>query len=74
MENELTLRDKLAMSMGEDTLPKINDITTMEIISKELGIIEWDETDVVVQMKWAFQYQAKVRYLYADAMLKAREE
>lgn len=74
MENELTLRDKLAMSMGEGTLPTINDVPTMEIISKELGIIEWDDDDVITQMKWAFEYQSKIRYMYADAMLKAREE
>ena len=70
MENELTLRDKLAISMETDTLPEIQDQKTLNYISEKLGL-EWSD-DPMKQINFAFAYQAIMRYQYADAMMKAR--
>ena len=70
MENELTLRDKLAISMETDTLPTIQDQKTLNYISEKLGL-EWSD-DPMKQINFAFAYQAIMRYQYADAMMKAR--
>jgi len=70
MENELTLRDKLAISMDTDTLPEIQDQKTINYISEKLGL-EWSD-DPMKQINFAFAYQAIMRYQYADAMMKAR--
>lgn len=69
MENELTLRDKLAMSMEADTLPEIKDQDTLNLVADKLGL-EWSD-DPLKQIEFAFAYQAIMRYQYADAMLKA---
>jgi len=70
MENELTLRDKLAMSMEINTLPEIKDQDTLNFVAEELGF-EWSD-DPLKQIEFAFNYQAIMRYQYADAMIKAR--
>ena len=70
MENELTLRDKLAMSMEADTLPEIKNRDTLNLVAEKLGL-EWSD-DPIKQIEFAFGYQAIMRYQYADAMLKAR--
>ena len=70
MSKEKTLRDEIAMSMTSDTLPTINDKSTMALINEKYGL-EWSE-DPLVQIEWAMKYQAIVRYMYADAMLAAR--
>ena len=70
MENELTLRDKLAISMEADTLPEVKDQDTLNLVAEKLGI-EWSD-DPLKQIEFAFNYQAILRYQYADAMLKAR--
>ena len=70
MENELTLRDKLAMSMEADTLPEIKNQETLNYIAEKLGL-EWSD-DPIKRIEFAFAYQAIMRYQYADAMLKVR--
>lgn len=71
MSNEKTLRDEIAMSMTEGTLPTINDEATMALLNEKIGL-EWSD-DPLVQIEWAMKYQAIVRYMYADAMLAARQ-
>ena len=70
MENELTLRDKLAMSMEAATLPEIKNLHTFNYVADTLGL-EWSD-DPIKQIETAFAYEAIMRYKYADAMLKAR--
>jgi hypothetical protein len=70
MENDLTLRDKLAMSMDIQTLPEIKSEEIIEYFSEKFGL-EWSN-DPVKQIEFAFDYEAIMRYQYADAMLKAR--
>ena len=70
MENELTLRDKLAMSMDANTLPEIKNQETINYIADKLGL-EWSD-DPIKQIEFSFAYQSIMRYQYADAMLKAR--
>lgn len=70
MENELTLRDKLAMSMDINTLPEIKNQETINYIADKFGL-EWSD-DPIKQIEFAFAYQSIMRYQYADAMLKAR--
>jgi hypothetical protein len=67
MSNETTLRDKLAMSMPFEAIPVLNNEETIKIVSEKLKI-KWSE-DPFVQIEWAMQYQAAIRYMYADAML-----
>lgn len=70
MENELTLRDKLAMSMEADTLPEIQGEAMINLLAEKFGL-EWSN-DPLKQIEFAFAFQAIMRYQYADAMLKAR--
>lgn len=70
MENELTLRDKLAMSMEAKSLPEIKNQETINYIAEKLGL-EWSD-DPLKQIEFAFTYQAIMRYQYADSMLKIR--
>jgi hypothetical protein len=70
MKNEKTLRDEIAMSMRDTTLPTINDEKTMALINEKYGL-EWSD-DPLVQIEWAMKYQAIVRYMFADAMLAVR--
>ena len=70
MENELTLRDKLAISMGADTLPELQGQEAIDYFADKLGL-EWTD-DPLKQIEFAFAYQAIMRYQYADAMLKVR--
>lgn len=70
MENELTLRDKLAISMEAISLPELQNIETINHVAKKLGL-EFS-SEPIEQIEFAFAYQAIMRYKYADAMLKAR--
>ena len=72
MEKDLTLRDKLAMSMDIQTLPEIKSEETIQCLAEKFGL-EWSN-DPIKQIEFAFHYQAIMRYQYADAMLKAREK
>ena len=71
MSKDKTLRDEIAMSMTSDTLPTINDEATMALVNEKYKL-EWSE-DPLVQIEWSIKYQAIVRYMYADAMLAARQ-
>lgn len=70
MENELTLRDKLALSMPKEALPELNNQKTINYIADKLGL-EWSD-DPMKQIDFAFKYQAIMRYQYADALIEVR--
>ncbi len=70
MENELTLRDKLALSMPKDALPELTNQETINYIADKLGL-EWSD-DPMKQIDFAFKYQAIMRYQYADALIEVR--
>jgi hypothetical protein len=72
MKTRKTLRDELAMSMTTDLIPEIIDEKTDLMFSEKYGL-EWSD-DPITQIEWAINYQAIIRYMYADAMLKARGE
>ena len=65
-------RDELAMTMPIDHLPQLKDTSTFEKVCKKLGI-EFDPADPESFIKASLEYDARVRYMYADAMLKARK-
>lgn len=70
MKDEKTLRDELAMSMPFESIPTLNNMETVQKVSKQLGL-EWSD-DSVDQIRWSIEFQAAIRYMYADAMLKHR--
>ena len=65
-------RDELAMSMPVDHLPQLKDTSTFAKVCEKLGI-ECDPADPESFIKASLEYDALVRYMYADAMLKARK-
>jgi hypothetical protein len=65
-------RDELAMTMPVDHLPQIKDTATFDKVCKKLGI-ECDPADPESFIRASLEYDAQVRYMYADAMLKARK-
>lgn len=71
MSEDITLRDKLAMSMDTESIPIIKNEETLKYIGEKFGL-EWSSQDTVEQIKFALEYQAIIRYMYADAMLKLR--
>ena len=70
-KSELTLRDEIAMSMPFESIPTINNDVVLKEINEKLGIEHNDDT--ISQIEWAMKFQSIIRYMYADAMLKARE-
>ena len=70
MKNK-TLRDELAMSMPHASIPTINDQDTMVKVAK-LYNINFDFEDVLSMLDFAVQYEAAIRYKFADAMIKRR--
>ena len=72
MKNKLTLRDKLALSMPKDALPKLDNKETINYISEKLGL-EWSD-EPMKQIYFAFKYQAIIRYQYADALIEVRDK
>jgi len=71
MNKELTLRDRLAMSFNNESLPTIKNQDGLDYITKELGL-EFSE-DPMYQIEFAFKYEALMRYKYADIMIEVRE-
>lgn len=71
MNQEKTLRDELAMSMPPETIPELRNEQAIEYFSKILGIKFG--TDPFDQVVFGLTYQSVIRYLYADAMLEARQ-
>ena len=65
-------RDELAMSMPVEHLPQLKDTETFAKVCEKLGI-ECDPADPESYIKASLEYDARVRYMYADAMLKARK-
>ena len=64
-------RDELAMTMPVYHTPEFKDTTTFAKVCDKLGI-ECDTSDPESFIKASLEYNARVRYMYADAMLKAR--
>jgi hypothetical protein len=71
MDNIKTLRDELAVSLPGDLIPQIKDERGILLISEKLDI-KVDLTDDMSMIDFIIQYQAIMRYKYADAMLAAR--
>lgn len=71
MENEKTLRDELAMSMSKDLIPELKNQETIKYIANEFGL-EWSDDDLLKQIQFALDYQAIIRYQYADTMIRVR--
>ena len=65
-------RDELSMTMPVDHLPQLKDSATFAKVCEKLGI-ECDPADPESFIKASLEYDAMVRYMYADAMLKARK-
>ena len=65
-------RDELAMTMPVDHWPQLKDTATFAKVCEKLGI-ECDQDDPESFIKASLEYDARVRYMYADAMLKARK-
>lgn len=65
-------RDELAITMPVDHLPQLKDTATFAKVCDKLGI-ECDHADPESFIKASLEYDARVRYMYADAMLKARK-
>jgi hypothetical protein len=70
--DELTLRDQLALSLSYDSIPTLNNDEARDQIAKRFGL-EWSDDDAVVQIEFAIQYEAIIRYMYADAMMNVRD-
>ena len=64
-------RDELAMTMPIYHLPQIKGINFFETIGEE--IVSKQVDDILADIKSSLEYDARVRYMYADAMLKARK-
>ena len=73
MKSEKTLRDELAMSMTNETLPTLESEDAMVKVAKKYNI-EFDLEDEISLINFALKYRAAIRYEYADAMLAARKE
>ena len=67
-----TDRDELAMTMPVDHVPQLKDTSTFAKVCEKLGI-ECDPADPESFINATIEYAARVRYMYADAMLKARK-
>ena len=65
-------RDELAMTMPVDHLPIYVDSRTFKPVCDMLGI-ECNPADPESYIKARLEYAARCRYMYADAMLKARK-
>jgi len=72
MENELTLRDKFALSMDKGEIPKLRDIEEIKYIADKFGL-EWSE-EPVKKNEFSFMYIATIRYQYADALIEIRNK
>jgi len=72
MEKEIDLRDKIAMEMSTDMIPVLKDLKAVKFIARKLNI-NVDVYDDASMMNFSLNYQAAIRYMYADAMLAARE-
>ena len=64
-------RDELAMTMPVDHLPQLQGINIFENIGEE--IVSKQVDDILSDIKSSLEFDARVRYMYADAMLKARK-
>ena len=65
-------RDELAVSMPVDHVPQIKDVYDFAKVCEKLWI-EFDLEEPESFVKATIEYSSRVRYMYADAMLKARK-
>jgi len=72
MSKETKLRDRLAMSFSQASLPTLENEEALDYMEKELGL-EFSE-DPMNQIYFAFKYEAFMRYKYADIMMEARKD
>lgn len=72
-KKEKNLRDELAMSMPFESIPNLNNENAINLFAEQTGI-EWDENDIFKQIEFSIRYQAHIRYMYADAMMKHRKK
>lgn len=70
-EKHMTLRDKFAMSLPAELMPKLQNDATAQYFAKKYGLT-WSD-DVQEQVKFAFDLEAIFRYQYADSMLERRK-
>lgn len=71
MDNIKTLRDELALSLPASLIPVMKDQSAISFISEKFNI-KVDTADHMSMLDFIIQYQAIMRYKYADAMLAAR--
>lgn len=72
MNKEIELRDKLAMGLTKDFMPVLES-DSINKIAKLMDLELVDEDNLFNVIKFGFKFQAKLSYIYADEMLKARE-
>lgn len=70
---EKNLRDELAMSMPMDSIPVMPSLREASLFLRLEHVVD-EESDMDEKIPLVLEYQAKIRYMYADAMLKARNE
>lgn len=68
---EKTLRDELAMSLDSAMIPTLENEEAIRLVSEKLGL-EVDLRDPLSMIVFSFKFQAKMRYQFADEMLKVR--
>lgn len=66
-ENELDLRDQFALSLDSSIESRTKDVLAV----LGIGIEDIDTTEKLYKSN--MKYQAKIRYMYADAMMEARK-
>ena len=70
--DEKTLRDEIAMSLPAQLMPMPPSEEAMKDLCKSLGI-DFDPKDVEKAINASMEYQAVMRYRYADMMLEKRK-
>jgi hypothetical protein len=69
---EKTLRDELAMTMPVEAIPEMKNSAAIKIVAENYGLNYecFENNDLPGQIQFTLQYQAIIRYEYADMMLK----
>jgi hypothetical protein len=71
MALDKNFRDELAMSLSDKFVPTLETDEAIKLMVEHLGINE--PKGHIEYVNFAFEYQAAMRYKYADAMLEARK-
>ena len=73
MENvEKTLRDEIAINMDSTTIPKVESMDVLKEIANKFGLGDVNEDDAMAMIDVTLNYQAFIRYRYADIVLAHR--